>query len=163
MLKIILFNFVLFLHCFARVNSYEPFAQNDESAYLGSFDTLIKDSYSAPLPNDLKTACKNKNLVSATAKTITSSMTATQLQTFCGLDTICTIPAGFTVTMNSNLNLAALVVKGTLLWTDVTQFSNEQWLCAGYIAVRNFNTNKKRYFECHNISLLKRLLVVNLK
>ena len=143
MLKINYLNFVLFLQCFLQMNAYEPFSQMDEGPYLQSFDTLVKDSYSAPLPNDLKSACKNKNLITgATIKTITSSMTATQLQTYCGLDSICTIPAGFTVTMNSNLNLAALVVKGTLLWTDVTQFSNDQWLCAGYIAVRNSNQGK---------------------
>jgi hypothetical protein len=133
----------LFLQFFLQLNAYEPFSQIDEGPFLGSFDTLIKDSYSAPLPNDLKSACKNKNiLTAATVKTVSSSMTATQLQAFCGLDTICTIPAGFTVTMNSNLNLAALVVKGTLIWTDVTQFSNDQWLCAGYIAVRNSNEGK---------------------
>ena len=127
------------LQCLFQLNNaFEAFAQADEGPYLGSFDTLIKDSYSAPLPGDLRATCRNANQVtSAAVKSITSSMTSSQLQTFCGYDTICTIPAGFTVVMNSNLNVAALVVKGSLTWTDVSQTTSNQWLCAGYIAVRN--------------------------
>ena len=64
-------------------------------------------------------------------------MSSSQLQAFCGNDSICTIPTGLNVVMNSNLNVAALVVKGTLTWNDVSQISSNQWLCAGYIAVRN--------------------------
>lgn len=130
----VLLKLILLLQCFIKTNAFEAFAQADEGPYLGSFDTLIKDSYSAPLPNELKSTCKNKNLATtATVKTITSSMTATQLQIFCGTDTICTIPAGFTVAMNTNLNLAALVIKGNLIWTDATQFADEQWICAGML------------------------------
>ncbi|CAF5189536.1 unnamed protein product, partial [Rotaria sp. Silwood1] len=61
-------------------------------------------------------------------------MLASDLQIFCGTETICTIPAGFTVTMNSNLNVAALVLSGSLVWNDLSQSSSDQWLCAGYIA-----------------------------
>jgi hypothetical protein len=111
---------------------YEAFGEADEPSYLQSFDTLIKDSYSSPLPNDLKAECKGMNqIVTSTVKYITASMTSSELQAFCGHNSICTIPAGYTVTMNSNLNLAALVVKGTLIWNDENQISNIQWLCAG--------------------------------
>jgi hypothetical protein len=120
----------------SEAQNFEAFAQEDESSYIQSFDTLIKDSYSAPMPNELASACKSKGqLSSSETASITTSMTSTQLQIFCGASSICTIPAGYTVTMNSNLNLAALVVKGTLLWTDDTQVSSHQWICAGYIAV----------------------------
>ena len=119
-----------------EAQNFEAFAQEDESAYIQAFDTLIKDSYSAPMPNELISACKAKGDVSnPEIKSIATSMTSSQLQTFCGANSLCTIPAGLTVTMNSNLNLAALVVKGTLLWTDGTQVSSNQWLCAGYIGV----------------------------
>lgn len=118
-------------------NAYEAFSQQDEAEYLGAFDTLIKDSYSAPLPVDLAAACKNKNQATvSTVKSITTSMLSSDLQIFCGTDTICTIPDGLTVTMNSNLNVAALVVNGSLVWNEASQSSTYQWLCAGYVAVR---------------------------
>ncbi|CAF4040020.1 unnamed protein product [Adineta steineri] len=117
-------------------NVYKAFGQQDEAEYIDDFSTLIKDSYSAPLPQDLAATCKNQNQVTvSTTKSITSSMLSSDLQIFCGTDTICIIPNGFTVTMNSNLNVAALVVSGSLIWNDASQSSNNQWLCAGYIAV----------------------------
>ena len=129
---------VIFLLQFSLRKSiaFEAFAQADEGPYLGSFDTLIKDSYAFPLPNDLKATCKNGNQATgASIKTITTSMSSSQLQSFCGSDSICTVPAGLAVTMNSNLNVAALVIKGNLTWNENTQTESYQWLCAGYVAV----------------------------
>lgn len=119
---------------------YDAFGEADEAAYLAAFPELIKDSYSAPLPAELTTRCKNRLPIMADLPTLTisSSMTSTNLQTFCGENSICTIPSGLTVTMNSNLNLAALIVSGTLNWNDATQPTNDQWICAGYIGVTNF-------------------------
>jgi len=123
-------------------NVFQDFYQNDEAAYLDAFSTLIKDSYSAPLPQDLVATCKNQSQETvSTVKSITTSMLSSDLQIFCGTETICIIPAGFTVTMNSNLNVAALVVSGSLVWNDVSQSSSDQWLCAGYIAVRYLLSN----------------------
>ncbi|CAF0723862.1 unnamed protein product [Adineta steineri] len=139
--------------------TYEAFGEQDETAYIDSFSTLIKDSYSAPLPQDLAATCKNQNQVTVTTtKSITSSMLSSELQIFCGTDTICIIPTGFTVTMNSNLNVAALVVSGSLIWNDASQSSNNQWLCAGYIAVDGgqFNMNlinKQGYIYIKNNGL----------
>lgn len=126
--------------CSMQTNGvFEAFAQQDETAYIDAFSTLIKDSYSVPLPQGLVTACKNQGHVPlTTVKSITNSMLSSELQMFCGTDTICTIPTGFTVTMDSNLNVAALVVSGSFIWNDVNQPLNEQWLCAGYIAVKYF-------------------------
>jgi hypothetical protein len=121
---------------------FEAFAQQDEAAYIGAFSTLIKDSFSASLPRDLTATCKNQNQATvSTVKSITTSILSSDLQIFCGTETICTIPAGFTVTMNSNLNVAALVVSGSLVWSDLSQSTREQWLCAGYIAVRHLLDN----------------------
>lgn len=129
-------SFFLFT-CLAQPNmNYDAFAQEDEAAYMNAFGTLIKDSYAAPLPEDLRTRCQNQNQAAgATSRTISNSMTSSDLQAFCGTDTICTVPTGLTVTMNSNLNVAALVISGSLIWSDNTQVANAQWLCAGYIAV----------------------------
>ncbi|CAF1148840.1 unnamed protein product [Rotaria sordida] len=140
-------------------NVYDTFFQQDEAAYIGAFSTLIKDSYSAPLPGDLVAMCKNQNQVTvSTVKSITTSMLSSDLQIFCGTETICTIPTGFTVTMNSNLNVAALVLDGSLVWNDVTQPSSDQWLCAGYIAVNGGQfdmnlTSKQGYIYIKNNGL----------
>ncbi|CAF2558252.1 unnamed protein product [Rotaria sp. Silwood2] len=85
-------------------------------------------------------------------------MLSSNLQIFCGTETICTIPADFTVTMNSNLNIAALVLSGSLTWNDISQTSSDQWLCAGYIAVNggqfNMNlTSKQGYIYIKNNGL----------
>lgn len=117
-------------------NALQDFSVSDEPEYLNAFSTLIKYSYSAPLPADLIANCKNKNSAGVvTTRTVTTSMSSSDLQVFCGTNTICTIAQGVTVTMNSNLNVAALVVSGTLIWNDNSQNANDQWLCAGYIAV----------------------------
>jgi len=125
--------------------NFEAFRQQDEAEYLDAFSTLIKDSYSAPLPRDLAATCKNqKQAIVSTVKSVTTSMLSSDLQIFCGTDTICTIPTGLTVTMNSNLNVAALVLSGSLVWNDLSQSSSDQWLCAGYIAVRYLLYNLTR-------------------
>lgn len=161
MLKKVFLNYVFLILFSIRVNngfeyemlknpdsikgSYSAFSQSDEESYLEAFDTLIKDSYSVPLPSDLKAECTNQNhdYTTLTVKTITTSMSSSDLQIFCGYDSICTISSGLSVNMNSNLNVAALVVMGNLLWNEVTQPSNTQWLCAG----KNFNLKKKfKYF-----------------
>ena len=135
--------FFVFECLIQTANGYEAFAQDDEAAYLDAFSTLIKDSYSASLPQDLISTCKNgPQTTTTTIKSMTTSMLSSDLQLFCGNESICTVPTGLTVTMNSNLNVAALILNGSLIWNDISQSSNDQWLCAGYIAVR-FNFNDK--------------------
>ncbi len=138
MLISIILKLIFVSQCLIQTNdAFEAFGQRDEAEYMNAFSTLIKDSYSAPLPQDLAATCKNQNQATAsTVKSITNSMFSSDLQAFCGTDSICTIPAGITVTMNSNLNVAALVVSGSLVWNEASQSSSDQWLCAGYIAVR---------------------------
>ena len=110
----------------------------DEAEYINSFSTLIKDSYSADLPQELEKQCKSQQQFLAQnlpTQSITGSVTSEQVQRLCGTNTICTIEKGATVTMNSNLNVAALFVKGFLSWNDQTQNADQQWLCAGYVVV----------------------------
>jgi len=109
----------------------------DETLYIDSFENLKKDSYSDDLPEELTNQCKDKEKFSlgVQPKSITNSLTSDQVQSICGTNTICTIEKGVTVTMNSNLNVGALFVKGNLKWDDQTQKADEQWLCAGYVVV----------------------------
>ena len=82
---------------------YDAFGEADEAAYLGAFDTLIKDSYSARIPQALISQCKNQTQAPSqlTLRSITSSMTSVELQAFCGTDSICHISGGLTVRINS--------------------------------------------------------------
>jgi len=140
MLMSIIFKLLFIFACLIQVNhGYEAFGQEDEVEYLNTFSTLIKDSYSASLPQNLIATCKHQPQTSTTTttiKSITTSMLSSELQEFCGTESICTVPNGLTVTMNSNLNVAALVLHGSLIWNDRSQSLTEQWLCASYIAVR---------------------------
>lgn len=113
------------------------FSQKDEAEYIASFQTLIKNSYSAELPSGIKSSCVDKGSASANSPTvlIDKSMNSYDVQLKCGSNSICTIQSGVVITMTSSLNLAALVIRGTFNWNDQTQSSNDQWICAGYIAV----------------------------
>lgn len=59
---------------------------------------------------------------------------ASQVQTFCGEDSICVIPSGMTMEINANLNVAALIVRGSVEWKDGFAPENA-FLCSGYVAV----------------------------
>jgi len=48
---------------------------------------------------------------------------------------ICTVPHGIRLIMSSSLNVPALIVRGEVYWRDVDQLDDEQYLCAGYVAV----------------------------
>ena len=134
--------------------SFQGFGNKDEAAYMSSFDTLIKDSYSDKLPAILINTCKNKPTIQSSLqiKTITTSpITSAKVQELCNTNTICVIETGVVVTMSSNLNLAALIIKGSLNWNDQTQVSNDQWLCAGYVAVDKgeYEVNSKKRLYIH--------------
>lgn len=126
--------------------SFQGFFDRNEQLYMESFETLIKDSYSENLPLDLINACKSKPIFKSSLqiKTITStSITSAKVQELCSTDSLCVIDTDVVVTMNSNLNLAALIIKGKFEWNDQTQSSNDQWLCAGYVAVDKGELNMK--------------------
>lgn len=60
--------------------------------------------------------------------------TASELQSKCGQKHKCVIPHGATLYVDGNINVAALVIYGNLIWTDETSVS-DHFLCAGYITV----------------------------
>ncbi len=142
LLKIIQLNVLLL--CLVG-KSFQGFGNKDEDLYMSSFNTLIKDSYSDKLPADLINTCKNKPTQSnLQIKNITTSpITSAKVQELCNTNTLCVIETSVVVTMSSNLNLAALIIKGTLNWNDQTQVSNDQWLCAGYIGMDKGELNMK--------------------
>jgi len=124
------------------------FKQEDEAAYLSTFNDIIGASYKEPIPYKVQQACVNSGgAINVQNYTITSSTTAQDLVSICNSNTRCIIPQGVTVTLNADLNVAALEVYGTLQWFDGQQ--QEQYLCAGYIlfysgSVCNINLNQMR-------------------
>ncbi len=127
----------LLLITFCLIETTFQFQIGDEQEFMNLFPTLIKDSFSADLPQDLKRTCKDQSSLSNNLpnQQITSSTTSSEVNKICGTSSICTIETGVTVSMNSNLNVAGLIIKGNLVWNDQTQTSDEQWICAGYIGV----------------------------
>lgn len=112
------------------------FNQNEEAGYISAFPSIVAASYSSPRPTILSTTCVNQGTVTLTPKTLSgTTLTAVEVQAQCTKTNICEIPLGTTLTMNSNLDVGALIIKGSFVWTDATQNSLEQFLCAGYVAV----------------------------
>lgn len=123
---------VLGLWC---VNSL-GFDNTQESLYLSAFPDIVASSYSSFRSPALMSTCVNKGPVTLTPKVLVGkNLNAADAQLQCSNANICELPAGATLTMNSNFDIGALVVKGTLIWTDSSQPTVEQFLCAGYIAV----------------------------
>ena len=60
---------------------------------------------------------------------------STEVFNQCGDDSVCVIPLNTTFQVDGNINLGALIVRGTVEWNDLTQSSNSMFLCARYVAV----------------------------
>ena len=124
------------------INPYDVpgLSQNDEAAYLATWSAMIKDSYTEPLPINFDATCLatfNSYTSASTMQPITlnGNFSVSTFQNSCGTSNLCILAAGSTLTMDGNLNVAALLIRGTLVWTDSTQTSPQQWLCAGYVVV----------------------------
>ena len=118
------------------------FSQADEAAYLATWSDMVKDSYTEPLPPNFDPTCIATSNSYTTAsnlitKTIIGNFNAAAFQTECGPSSLCVLSQGSTLTMDGNLNVAALIIKGTVTWTDTTQVLPQQWLCAGYVVVED--------------------------
>ena len=120
--------------------------EHHETAYLGTFDSLISDSYSeldtSPTALDeCRTATLLTNpdqlpeLVVQSTSAHSSFVSASSLSNQCGQHSVCVVPPNVTVLMDGNINVAAMIIRGKLLWTSRTQQTSEQHLCAGYVAV----------------------------
>ena len=116
--------------------SAQSFNQGDTGSFASSWPQLIADSYSAPLPAALEQQCKGKTgAASLSTVRLSSSSGAAAAQAACGSQSHCVVPPGVTLTMDGSLDVGALTVQGTLLWSDTSQSAAEQWLCAGFVAV----------------------------
>jgi len=120
---------------------YSGFLQTDENAYLNGWNAMINSSYSIPFLE-----CKTKNHSEALLMNSViipydknGNIYSSSVQTLCNYNSLCIIPKGITMLMNSNLSVGALLIQGGggVLWNDIIQTKNKQWLCAGYIVVEN--------------------------
>jgi hypothetical protein len=116
-----------------------------------TFDSIIAASYAAVddlspdnpnlSPGSVLAECKKSGfqatpttqvlVVGSDSQTVTASSVASQ----CGTDTICIIPEGLTLRLDTSLNVGALIIRGRLEWNDETQTDSTQYLCGGYIVV----------------------------
>ena len=119
------------------------FIQSDEQRYLDAWGTLTANSYSAvasEAPAALTAECAGKGSAyngqpaNFATHELTGDVSAAQAQAACGRDTVCVVAAGATLRMETNLDVAALVVRGAIMWDDASQTADDQWLCAGYVA-----------------------------
>mmetsp|Transcript_26399 Transcript_26399/g.72573 ORF Transcript_26399/g.72573 Transcript_26399/m.72573 type:complete len:380 (-) Transcript_26399:2530-3669(-) len=125
-------------------------SQGEEGIYLANFNHIMEASYSQvddmsnenlnKPPPELLNQCKNHGYANPTQEVIVNAggggtVSASSVQSQCRTDTICIIPEGTTLTMDGNLNVGALIVRGVLEWTSTTQSVIDQYLCGGYVVV----------------------------
>ena len=104
--------------------------------------SVVKDSPDS-LPTDLLSVCSNIGTIASSGEVIvqadaTGVVDSATLSAQCGNNSVCIIPFGTTFQVDDNINLGALIVRGTVEWNDVTTQSymeNDMYLCAGYVAV----------------------------
>lgn len=107
--------------------------------------SIVRDSPEL-LPSGLLSTCANNinNNVppSSTQVTVQPSdtnngniVTSSEVASQCGDNTVCIIPFGTTWSVDSSINLGALIVRGSVEWYDSTQVLDNAYLCAGYVAV----------------------------
>ncbi|KAL7542580.1 hypothetical protein ACHAXR_011906 [Thalassiosira sp. AJA248-18] len=72
------------------------------------------------------------------------TVSAASAQAQCGggssngnISSVCIVPRGLRLIMSSSLNVPALIVRGELYWRDSDQVMEDQFLCAGYVAVES--------------------------
>jgi hypothetical protein len=95
------------------------------------------------LPPDLLSVCKDKGnnppvrevVVQADSIGLINS-SAVSIQ--CSDDSVCVIPFGTTLQVDTSLSVSALIVMGVVEWSDDTQLNPSAFICAGYIAVEGF-------------------------
>lgn len=113
--------------------------KHQEAEFLDAYETIIGDSYSKASQTDpasLLSSCAAQGTLSEssqTTHTITADKSSSSLTSVCGVDCALTVPTGTTLTINSNLNVAAMEVGGSVIWEQTA--NSEQFLCAGYIGV----------------------------
>ena len=122
------------------------FLHHSSSSHTENFDSIQAASYSviddpdANLPPELLSVCKDKGIDPPAREVVVQAdssghINSSTVSTQCGGDSVCIIPFGTTLQVDTSLSLAALIVKGVVEWTDDTQVNPSAFMCAGYIAV----------------------------
>ena len=107
---------------------------------LVNFDSMQAASYAiadGDLPLELN-VCKNDNNSPPTREVTIQSdsvVDSSLISGQCGTDSVCIIPIGTTLQVDTSLNLGALIVRGAVEWSDDTQVHPSAFLCAGYVAI----------------------------
>lgn len=119
------------------VGTVPPYEQSHTDRYLTEFPTLVGASWQQPLPPALAGACAGQGSFQASLpETLAGTSTwisAADAARNCGAASLCVVPSQSTLLMDSSLNVAALLVRGAVLWGDSAQAAT--WLCSGFIAV----------------------------
>ena len=79
------------------------FEQADVQQYLDEWNYLVAESYSAPLPDELRAACAEKGNVGALVeRSLPGGITtfAAAAQSVCGANSLCVVPSGATLRMD---------------------------------------------------------------
>lgn len=126
------------------------------SASYSQVDDLSSANANKP-PQELLDQCKNRGKSNPAREIIVSgggTVSSSFVQSECGEDSVCIIPYGMTLFMDGNLNLGALIIRGSLKWTSFTQqSSSDHFLCAGYVVVEengSFDMDMNRRYETRN-------------
>ena len=122
--------------------------QEDSARYVTDFPSLYAKSYTEvdhQAPKALLDQCKNQSSLAFTEVVVQSANTvisAAELQRQCGASSACILENGLTLEVNSSIKLHSLIVRNgaTVRWSDNTQSSQNQWMCAGYIVVEKDGT-----------------------
>jgi len=122
---------------------HAAYSQSDEKGFLDNYDSLIEHSYHAVgddtvAPRGLVNECGQHQggAPSHEVRVTGSTVSASQVQSQCGANSICVIPEGTTLNMDGNLNVGAMKIRGALQWTESTQGDTPVlYLCGGYIVV----------------------------
>ena len=104
----------------------------------------MDDSQRGGAPSNLLSQCKRENInyivptaevVVSTSSSGANTISSIDVEGQCDLNSICIVPSGISLHVTSSLNVGALIIRGSLEWTDDTQISSSTYICAGYIAV----------------------------
>jgi hypothetical protein len=135
--------FLLLLYVWTLIAIAHAYLQDDTDKFVRDFSKYVARAYTAldeEAPIELHHQCRGLPFLNqadhVTVESNGSTILASQVQNQCEKSSVCVIEKK-TLEMDSSLVVHALVIRngGNLRWTDETQNSRHQWLCAGYIAV----------------------------
>ena len=97
--------------------------RHQESEFLAAYDTIVGDSYSkvAVSTSSMLDSCKDLGLRKGThGVTLSESGSLKEVRSTlgCGQNCFLTIPAGVTLTVDTDLRVGVLEVEGNVIWSQ---------------------------------------------